>query len=119
MRDTNHAASLLDDRARVDRRPGVLRDRHGFSGKRSLIDHDVPLIEDPVQRQHMSGADTDSVSDTDLRQRHLCLLSVVRQKPDPVHMKRHVLRKIVYGFFMSPCIQRITESQQEAHRSRR
>ena len=65
----------------------------------------------------MSGADTDSVSDTDLRQRHLCLLSGVRQKPDPVHMKRHVLRKIIYGFFMGPGIQRITESQQEAHRS--
>ena len=118
MGHAQDAAALLYHAARVDGSARPLGHGDGFPRERCLIEHHVPLLQDPVQRQNMAGVDDDPVSGLHLRERDQYLCAVLREKPDLVHLQGHAPGQIVHGFFVRPIVQRFPQGEQKAHGAR-
>ena len=64
--DLDHAVAFLDDRAGVNLRTRTLCNRHGFSGKRCLINHDFAFNNLTVQRDDAAHANQNVITDSDV-----------------------------------------------------
>ena len=109
--------SFLHDAACVNGRAGSLGDGYRFSGQGGLVEHDVPVLEDAVEREHMPGVDNDPVARADLRKRNEDLRAIIAELPDLIHLQGHASGQIIHGFLVCPFVNGLAELQQETHRT--
>ena len=114
--DLDHAVAFLDDRAGVNLRTRTLCNRHGFSGKRRLIDHDFAFNNLTVQRDNVAHANQNTITDSDIGQRykHLCVIGL---EPYSFYVERHAACQIVNRLFMRPLLEQLANIQQEHNRA--
>ena len=114
--DLDHAVAFLDDRAGVNLRTRTLCNRHGFSGKRRLIDHNFAFNNLTVQRDDAAHANQNTITDSDVGQRYK-YLCVIGLEPYAFYVERHAACQIVNRLFMRPLLEQLANIQQEHNRT--
>ena len=107
--DFQDAVSFFYYGTGIDSHAGRLGSRHGLACQRGLAYHDVPLFQDTVQRNDVTGIDLDQIPLQDLCQGNQDRSFALPVEPDLVHIQGHASCQVIHGFLMGPLVQIVAQ----------